>query len=153
MTAAAKLPRRHRSAGFTMVEALVVVVVFAILATITLPAYQNAVRKSGRSAAKGALMDVALRQEQFFLNNRSYSTSLANLGLPDPYFVNKSSDVVAGADPSGVYRVTLANTSATAYDAVATPVHNQTEDLCGNYTLTSTGNRSVSGAAGQAACW
>lgn len=153
MTAAAILPRRHRSAGFTLVEGLVVVVVFAILATITLPAYQNSVRKSGRSAAKGALMDVALRQEQFFLNNRSYSTSLSSLGLPDPYFVNKSSDFVASTDPGRVYRITLANTSATGYDVVATPLQDQAKDLCGNYTLTSTGNRSVSGAAGQTACW
>lgn len=153
MTAARKCPGRKRSKGFTMVEALVVVVVFAILAVITLPAYRDSMRKSGRSAAKGALMDIALRQEQFFLNNRSYSASLANLGLPDPYFVNKSSDSVASTDPGRVYRITLANTSATAYDAVATAVHEQTKDLCGNYTLTSTGNRSVSGAAGQTACW
>lgn len=136
-----------------MVEALVVVVVFAILATVALPAYQESIRKSGRTAAKGALMDVALRQEQFFLNNRSYSTSLSALGLPDPYFVNKTADSVASTDPGRVYRITLANTSAVAYDAVATPVRDQAVDLCGNYTLTSTGNRSVSGTAGQTACW
>ena len=144
---------RRRSGGFTFIEALVIMVVFAILATVALPAYQSSMRKSGRSAAKGALMDIAMRQEQFFLNNRSYSTSLGGLGLPDPYYVNKTSDSVASTDPARVYQITLSDASATAYDAVATPVKEQIKDGCGNYTLTSTGDRSVSGAAGHAACW
>ena len=145
--------RRNRVAGFTVIELLAVLVVLAILATVAMPMYQNSVRKGSRTAAKGALMDVAMRQEQFFLNNRSYSTSLDALGLPDPYYVNKISDAVAAGDPGRVYQISLDNASATAYDAVASAVLDQAKDGCGNYTLTSTGNRSVSGAAGSTACW
>jgi type IV pilus assembly protein PilE len=145
--------RRGKSGGFTFIEMLVVVVVFALLAMIVLPSYRDSVRKSGRAAAKGALMDVAMRQEQFFLNNRSYSSSLSALGLPDPFFVNKSSDNVTATNAGRVYRITLNNTSATAFDAVATAIADQAGDVCGNYTLTSTGDRQVSGSAGADVCW
>lgn len=145
----------HRKgiAGFTVVEMLVILAVLAILATVAMPLYSDSVRKSGRAAAKGALMDVALRQEQFFLNNRRYSTTLSGLGLPDPYFINKSSDTVASSDAGRVYRITLSNASATGFDAVASAVLDQSKDYCGNYTLSSAGNRSVSGAAGADVCW
>jgi type IV pilus assembly protein PilE len=143
----------RKTSGFTVVELLAVLVVLAILATIAMPMYQNSVRKGSRTAAKGALMDVALRQEQFFLNNRSYSSNLTGLGLPDPYYVNKTSDSVAASDPGRVYQISLDNAGTTAFDAVAAAVLDQAKDGCGNYTLTSTGNRTVSGGAGTTACW
>lgn len=144
---------RNGVAGFTIVEMLVIMAVLAILATVAMPLYSDSVRKSGRAAAKGALMNVALRQEQFFLNNRRYSGTLTGLGLPDPYFVNKASDTVASTDAGRVYRITLANATATGFDAVASAVLDQSNDVCGNYTLSSTGNRSVSGGAGADVCW
>ncbi len=145
-----KLPTQR---GFSLVEMLMALVVMAILASVALPAYQDSVRKSGRSAAKGALMGVAMRQEQHFLNNRSYSTDLGGLGLPDPYYVDKTNDAVAGSDARRIYQIALDNTSATSYDAVATALLDQSADGCGNYTLNANGARSVSGAAGSNVCW
>ena len=98
-------------------------------------------------------MDVVMRQEQHFLNNRSYGSSLGSLGLPDPFYVDKTAEAVAGSNGRRVYKITLANTSGTAFDAVATPILDQESDTCGKFTLTSTGAKSVSGAAGADACW
>jgi type IV pilus assembly protein PilE len=144
---------RSRQAGFNIIEILIVLVVFAILAAVALPSYRDSVRKSGRTAAKGALMDIAMRQEQHFLNNRSYGTSLASLGLPDPYYVDKATSSVAAESESRVYQVTLNNATGTSYDAVATALLDQQKDVCGNFTLTSTGVRTVSGGAGASVCW
>ncbi len=144
---------KRQAAGFSLLELLVVITIIGILAAIALPAYRESIRKSGRTGARGALMDIAMRQEQFFLNNRSYSDSLAGLGLPDPYAVDKKSEQVAATDASAVYRITLANVTGTSYDAVATALNDQTKDQCGNYTLTATGTRQASGSVGSSVCW
>jgi type IV pilus assembly protein PilE len=144
---------KNSMSGLTLIELLIVLVIIGILTAISVPAYQGSVHKAGRTAAKGGLMDVAMRQEQFFMNNKTYSTTLANLGLPDPYFLDKTTAQVAGSNLARVYKLTLANTSSTAYDAVATAVLHQSTDGCGNYKLTSNGTRSVTGVVGTAACW
>ena len=143
----------RRQAGFTAIELLITLVIFAVIAAAALPSYRDSIRKSSRTAARGALMDIAMRQEQHFLNNRSYGTSLASLGLPDPYYVDKTAAAVPAASNRRVYQITLASATNTDYDAVATAVLDQADDVCGNFTLTSTGVRSVSGGAGSDACW
>jgi type IV pilus assembly protein PilE len=144
---------RSTMLGLTLIELLIALVIIGILTAIAVPTYQGSLLKAGRAAAKGALMDVALRQEQHFINNLAYSTSLAGLGLPDPYYFDKSTDQVAAADTARAYQLTLANTTTVSYDAVATAVHAQSGDLCGNYTLKSDGTRLTSGAAGAEVCW
>lgn len=144
---------REGMAGLTLIELLIALVIIGVLTTIAVPAYQGNLLKAGRSAAKGALMDVALRQEQHFINNKAYSTSLAGLGLPDPYYFDKSTEQVAAADSARAYQLTLANATATSFDVVATAILSQSDDVCGNYTLKSDGTRLVSGAAGNDVCW
>ena len=145
--------KTDRMLGVTLIEMLVVLVLIGVLMAVVLPSYKDNARKSARAAARGALMDVSMRQQQYFLNNKSYATSLAGLGLPDPYFIDGTNEAVGSSDSSRLYKLTLANASATAYDAVATAVLDQTEDGCGNFTLKSDGARAVSGLAGAAVCW
>lgn len=140
-------------AGFTLIEILVVLIIMAMLAGVAMPSYRDSIRKSARTSAKGALMDVAARQEQFFMNNKTYSSSLAGLGLPDPYYVDKKNDIVEAADTNRAYRLTLANVSATSFDALATPQLEQSDDSCGSYTLKADGSRAVSGSPGASICW
>jgi type IV pilus assembly protein PilE len=74
-----------RQSGFTLVELVIVMAIVAILAAVAFPAYQEHVRKSNRAAAQSEMMDIANRQQQFFLANRSYADSLEGLSyaLPD----------------------------------------------------------------------
>jgi type IV pilus assembly protein PilE len=144
---------KHSMSGMTLIEILIVLVIISALSAIALPTYQDSVRKSARAAGRGALMDVAMRQEQYFINNKAYATALTGLGLPDPYYIDKTVEPVPVTNASRVYQLTLANTSATGYDAVATAVLDQNGDGCGNYTLKSDGTRSVSGATGSSVCW
>ena len=144
---------KRSMSGMTLIEILMVVLIMAALSAVALPTYQGSVRKTARAAGKGALMDVAMRQEQYFINNKAYATALAGLGLPDPYFIDKTVEQVAETNDSRVYELTLANATATSYDVVATAVQRQYGDGCGNYTLKSDGSRSVSGATGSSVCW
>ena len=139
--------------GFSLVELMVVLAIAGILAAVALPSYQNSVKKSARTAARGVLFDVVSRQEQYFLNNKSYATTLAALGLPAAYYVDNTAKPVIATSSDRVYAITLANTSATAFDAVATPQLEQASDSCGNFTLKSDGTQSASGALGASECW
>jgi type IV pilus assembly protein PilE len=61
-----------RQAGFTLTELMIVVVIAAILATIAIPSYRDAVRKSDRRAAQSAMLEIANRERQAFVSNRAF---------------------------------------------------------------------------------
>jgi type IV pilus assembly protein PilE len=70
---------RSRLAGFSLIELMVVVVIIAILASIAVPAYNNSVRKSRRTEAKTAIMDLAAREERYFATQNMYTSNASSL--------------------------------------------------------------------------
>ena len=64
---------RGAQRGFTLIEVIMVVVVVGILAAIAMPAYQGQVRKGHRSAAQAQMLDIANREQQYLLANRTYA--------------------------------------------------------------------------------
>lgn len=71
-----------RQRGYGLIELAVTVAVVALLATIAVPSYQRLVRKTHRSSATAALLDLHLRQEKFRADNAAYATTLAQIGTP-----------------------------------------------------------------------
>jgi len=139
--------------GFTLVELLTVVIMVGILFYLGLPAYQNAILKSHRIVARGILAEVVSREAQYFINNKSYTNDLTDLGyLSDPFYVDDQADTFASPGNT-IYRIDL-ELSGLVYFVTATPLNRQARDsLCGTYSLTSKGVKSVSGSAGYAECW
>jgi len=70
----------RRSGGFSLLELMVTVAVATILFTIAVPTYQAQVRKSRRTEARTAVMDLAAREERYYSVNNSYSNSALQLG-------------------------------------------------------------------------
>ena len=143
-----------RAAGFTLLELVTVLVIAAILYFVALPAYQHTVLKSGRAAARGILLDVMTRQEEYFINNKRYAVTLADLGLPQPFYINRQAEAVEPA--RAAYQVDLAIEDNVFVGATAAPRNRQAEDEdCMTFSLTRTGMRAVSGSFADAPghCW
>ena len=65
----------RRQQGFTIIELMIVVVVIAVLAAVALPAYTDYVTRSKLAEAKAHLSDLRVKMEQFYLDNRRYSST------------------------------------------------------------------------------
>jgi len=137
-----RLARARYSAGFTLIELMIVVAIVAILMAIAVPSYRQHVVRSNRAAAETFMLEVANRQERFLLDNRRYAASLAALGMS------------AGSDVSPNYTVTVTDSGGVglSYTITATPIGSQVSDTeCGVLTLDNQGSKTAAG--GGSRCW
>jgi len=87
--------------GFTLIELLITVVIIGVLAAIAIPSYSSYVVRSNRATAQTQMMDIANRQQQYLLANRTYASALQlNYSLPSSL--------------TGKYTATVVPTAATA---------------------------------------
>jgi len=116
--------------GFTLIEVMITVVIVAILASIAIPSYSRYVIRAKRSAAQSQMMDIANRQQQFLVANRSYAdkTTLIASGYSLP------AEVAANYG----YTITLPDpTAPPGFLLTFSPTGNQLVD--GDLTLDHTG--------------
>ena len=60
--------------GFTLIEVMLVVAIVAVLASVAIPNYTDYVRRARISEASSALLAQRVKMEQFFQDNRQYTT-------------------------------------------------------------------------------
>ena len=127
--------RLRAERGFTLGELLVAVAVAGILAAIAYPSYVGYKVRANRAAAQSFLIDLANRQQLYFLDTRRYAGSLAALGadpVPPPvasYYIVADPVVDNAATPPGFLLAALARAGTI-----------QARD--GDLSLDSSGNRS-----------
>jgi type IV pilus assembly protein PilE len=143
-----------RSRGFTLMELMVTLVVGAILVTIAVTTYTNQVRKSRRTEAKTAVLDLAGREERNYSTSNTYVAVPASLGYTGAAF-----PIVVG---SGYYSVNVAVVAAApgvpaTFTITATPIGDQANDTnCASFTVTDQGVQSALDSGGADAttnCW
>ena len=141
--------RERRSAGFTLIELVIAVIIAGILTSIALPAYQDSMRKGRRADAKAGLMTAANRQESLMLDRKTYTTNMTVLGFTEnPMISEKGHYSIAAAACAG-------GTIATCYVLTATPVAGGAQDgdaRCTTIKLDSTGAKTATGSA-NTQCW
>ena len=161
---------KQRAAGFTLIEMMIVVVIAAILASIAIPSYQAQIRKSRRTDAKTAVLDLAGREEKYFSLNNTYTNSAANLGYTSfPQTVGSGYyrlyvcvDATAGTT-SAIETCTAAAATASGssyrVSAVAAPGSSQLADSpCQYFATDNTGSQFSSSTVGigtntTSTCW
>ena len=145
---------QHRQHGFTLIELMIVVAIVTILAAVGYPSYTDYVMRSHRQAAKNAAFQIADRQEQFFLDNRSYALDLTQLGYPAAVIgMKRDGQYTTSSDADRTYVMVLVNTTATTYTVLVVPqlVQWQRDTDCVALTLTQSGDRDATGPSTE--CW
>lgn len=100
-----RLIRNQR--GFTIVELLIVVVVIAILAAITIVSYNGITRQANEASAKSNAATAQKKLATWFIeNNDSFPSSLSQVGLADTNSISYQYTVDNSTTPKG-YCVTV----------------------------------------------
>lgn len=143
-----------RQAGVTLLELMAVVAIIAIIASTAYPLYTQYVVRAKRAAGTSMLLQVADRQQQYFMDNKRYASSLESLGFTSsPFMMDDQGRVVDAGDAERIYRISLSDTTATSYTATADPQQSQAEKdtKCASLTLTHNGEKGHTGSGTK--CW
>jgi type IV pilus assembly protein PilE len=127
------LPPR-RTAGFTLIELMIVVAILGILSAVAYPSYQNYIRKSRRADAHAMLQAAQLAQEKYRINHTNYYPGGAASGSGTTIAEFSGVCIVSGTtclSPDRYYSLTSTTTVAgqgTSYTLTATAVSGTTQD-------------------------
>jgi type IV pilus assembly protein PilE len=121
---------------------MIVVVVISILASIAFPSYREQMMKGQRADARALLYEVLQKQERFYTENNTYTTSLTALGYPAALKTrNDAHNITMAAGASGAI--------ATSVNIVATAA---SDAKCATMTLANTQLTTATGTD-PTTCW
>lgn len=151
MTPSTALPRpAARPRGFTLIELMVTVAIIAILAGVAYPAYTEQVARGRRADVQATLMEAAQHMQRFYAAHNRYDVQLdgeTDNALP----ANLQASPRAGA-AAYTLRIRAMDAGSFTLEAMATGA--QTNDRCGDFRLTHTGARAVTGRGATVQdCW
>lgn len=153
-----------RLRGFTLVELMIVVVIGSILLGIAVPSYMSSIRKTRRSEAKTAALELAGREERYLSTNPAgYSNTPTDLGYTSigtgnpvgtgQYYYISAICITAAGAASACPPSTLAGPSflVTVRPMAGTSQVGDTQ--CTSFSIDSGGGQFATGSLPAASCW
>ena len=120
---------RRSNRGFTLIEIMIVIAIIGIVLTISIPSYNEYVKKGRRAEVESLLSEQAQSLERFYTKNNVY-TGITGLSAGNDFYT------LTPTITDQTFLLTAARKTGTA---MAT-------DKCGDFTLTNTGVRSMNNA-------
>ena len=125
--------------GVTLMELMIVVVIIGILTAIAYPSYTQFVERAKRTEAKALLLQIAIDQERFYLQNSIFG-DMADLQFDEPQITD-----------SEAYSVTITANDASNFSATATyQLGGQEAGKCLTFTIDGRGTKT---SAPDGDCW
>lgn len=131
----------YRNSGFSLIELMIVVAIVAILASIALPAYNDHVRKTRRTAGAACASAAAQQMERF------YTTALRYNGTGSPTAAQLSA--ICEPKTLAFYTPSVATPDAKSYTITMSPTGEQSGDSCGDLSINQAGTKSPTTPS----CW
>ena len=120
---------RRSNRGFTLIEIMIVIAIIGIVLTISIPSYNEYVKKGRRAEVVSLLSEQAQSLERFYTKNNVY-TGITGLSAGNDFYT---------LTPTITDQTFLLTATRKAGTTMAT-------DKCGDFTLTNTGVRSMNNA-------
>ncbi|MBP5953573.1 type IV pilin protein [Pseudomonas iridis] len=120
---------RRSNRGFTLIEIMIVIAIIGIVLTISIPSYNEYVKKGRRAEVVALLSEQAQSLERFYTKNNVY-TGITGLSAGNDFYT---------LTPTITDQTFLLIAARKTGTAMAT-------DKCGDFTLTNTGVRSMNNA-------
>jgi type IV pilus assembly protein PilE len=118
--------------GFTLIELMVVVAILAIVVALGYPSYRDQVMKARRSEAMGELLELADRLERYYADQGTYCAD---------------APACTGATLGAAESITAQDDISFSLQAAPVAEKSQAKDKCGTFTLTSLGDKGVTGGS------
>lgn len=129
----------NRQSGFSLIELMIVVAIFGIIAAIAYPAYGQYVLESRRTDGISALLTSMQAMERCRATTYSYDGCAANLRTESA---------------EGFYAISASGVTATTFTLTATAQNVQTADTeCPTLTIDQASQRGPTDNTGAAPCW
>lgn len=145
-------PIRPRSRGFSLIELMVVVAIFALLATIATNSYRRYSLRATRTEGRLALLAIQVAQEKYFLQNNQYAPDIATVIAAPPAGLGIGAIDASGVTGGGNYTISFGAVTPTTYTLQAVATGNQVKDTaaCLTFTINEQGQRTPADSSG---CW
>ncbi|GEM_PF-411332 len=142
--------------GFTLIEVLIVLAIIAVLIVIAVPSYQAGISQGRRADGRAFALDLAAREEAYFLRNGSYTSDLETESGLNGSVLSQERFYIGSVGPCE--DGDLVNCFQVKVSALG--IQRASDQTCVSLTITNTGERGSSDSMGVfseansgARCW